>query len=77
MLTRQPFDGGDVRIENHGSLVMFRPLTDESREWLVKNTDARTWMWQDDMNGLMIDPRMAMHIIGGLHAAGFELGGAL
>lgn len=77
MLTRQLFDGGDVRIENHGSVVMFRPLTDESREWLVKNTDARLWGWQDDLNGLAVDPRLAMPLIGRLHSAGFELGGAL
>jgi hypothetical protein len=31
----------DIQVENHGSIFLFRPFTDEGETWLRHNTDGQ------------------------------------
>jgi hypothetical protein len=50
----------DISIENHGSLTLFRPLTDEGREWLESNTEGTWWG-----GALAVEPRYAVDLAEG------------
>ena len=54
-------------IENHGSLVLVRPLTAACQEWLEENTDGQ-WFG----NALVVEPRYVHDLVGGLWADGFQ-----
>jgi hypothetical protein len=30
----------DIQVENHGTIFLFRPLTDAGKEWIDTNTDG-------------------------------------
>lgn len=35
----------DIRFEDHGSVVLVRPLTDAAREWIDENVQQEGWQW--------------------------------
>lgn len=53
-------------VENHGSLFLVRPLTDDVEAWLGEHTDG---MWFG--RALVVEPRYVMDIVEGLLAEGF------
>jgi hypothetical protein len=56
----------DFRIENHGSVVLVRPLNDEARDWLQEHTDGQ---WFGD--ALAVEPRYVENLLVGAVDAGF------
>jgi hypothetical protein len=44
----------DIQIEDHGSIILFRPLTVEATTWLQENTDGQ-WFG----GALAVEPRYA------------------
>jgi hypothetical protein len=58
----------DVQVENHGSIVLVRPLSDEAASWLHENTDG-TW-WGGALAG---EPRYVDDLLEGMLGDGFEL----
>ncbi len=51
----------DISVENHGSLFLFRPHTDEGREWLEENTDGQ-WFGE----ALVVEHRYAEGLAQGM-----------
>lgn len=58
----------DVRIENHGSILLFRPLTRSASDWLRNNTDGQ-WFG----NALVVEHRYAGDLAEGMIQEGFRL----
>lgn len=58
----------DFTLEDHGSIVLVRPLTDEARHDLETNSDAESWQWLG--GALAIDHRMARAFINAAVANG-------
>jgi hypothetical protein len=60
----------DVRIENHGSLFIFQPLTPAAQAWIEDNvSDESTW-WG---GGLIVEPRYARDLAAGMLANGLRV----
>ena len=57
-----------IRVENHGSIVLLRPMNDEAREWLTNNVQEYRW-------GLafVVEPRYVGPILEGFSEAGGEI----
>jgi hypothetical protein len=62
----------DIRIECHGSIDLFRPLTRAGREWLAANTpeDSEHLYWGP---ALAVEPRYALNLINGMTNDGLIL----
>lgn len=58
----------DISIEDHGSIVLVRPLVDEAQAWLVEHTDG-PWLG----NALGVEPRYLHGLVEGLLDAGFDV----
>jgi len=63
MTTKRPKT--DINVENHGSLMLFRPATETGREWLETNTDGQ-WFG----HALVVEPRYAFDLAEGAQQAG-------
>lgn len=59
-------DAVDVQVENHGSIIIFQPLTARARAWLEEHTDGMWWA-----GGLAVEPRYAPDLAQGLDDDGF------
>lgn len=57
----------DIRIENHGTICLLRPLTEAAEEWIDEHVDTPTW-WGP---AVVVEPRYVPPIIEGLQADGF------
>ena len=55
-------------VEDHGTLVLVRPLTADVEAWLVENTDGQ-WFG----NALVVEPRYVEALVEGMYAEGFAL----
>ena len=55
-------------VENHGSIVLVRPHTDDVREWLEEHTDG-TWFG----GALVVEPRYVEELVHGLVEEGYAL----
>lgn len=52
-----------IVVEDHGSIVLLRPLTKRTREWLEENTDPDAQWWG---GALVVEPRYVEPILEGL-----------
>jgi hypothetical protein len=61
----------DASFEDHGSVWLVRPLTDEAKRWLADNIgeDAQ---WFGD--ALAVEPRFVQGVIEGMQLDGLEVG---
>ena len=55
-------------IEDHGTIVLVRPQTEDVRQWLVENTDG-TWFG----GALAVEPRYVGDIVAALVEEGYAL----
>ena len=53
-------------VENHGSIMLVRPLTADVEAWLRAHTEG---MWFG--NALVVEPRYVMDLVEGLIEEGF------
>lgn len=60
--------GDGFRLEQHGSITLVRPLTDEATQWLVEHTDG-SWFG----NALAVEPRYIPNLVEGMIEFGFEV----
>jgi hypothetical protein len=59
----------DVRVDNHGSLILFVPLTQSAIDWIEDNVpDATRWG-----NSLVVEPRYAANVGHGMLDDGLYL----
>lgn len=56
----------DVQIENHGSIFLFRPLTDAAREWVDEFVKPDNWFG----NGFAVEGRYALDLANGMQRDG-------
>lgn len=61
----------DIRITNHGSIVILHAISEAAREWLDENLagDVQTW----GPTGYVVEPRYVDPIIDGAIADGLEV----
>ena len=60
----------DVRVENHGSIILIRPLNDNVSDWLSDNTDGQ-WFG----GALACEPRYVHALMEGMIENGFQVEG--
>lgn len=60
--------GLDILIEHHGTLHLFRPLTEGAKTWLAEHTDGQ-WFG----GALAVEPRYVVPLAEGILEAGFQL----
>lgn len=61
----------DIVIENHGSIILFRPLCRQAKQWLQDSTQAEDWQWFG--GALAVEPRYAADLAEGAMDAGLEV----
>jgi len=62
----------DIRVENHGSVVLLRPLSDAGKEWLEANViNEETQRWGE---AVVAEPRYVANVVEGMQADGLEVG---
>lgn len=64
-------NGVDFEIENHGSIVLVRPLTDAAKEFAKRIGDGNTMRFA---GALVVEPRFVPPIIEGIEADGLTVG---
>jgi hypothetical protein len=66
----------DIEIENHGSIMLLRPVSDSGRAWVEENVyqDDETQYWG---NALVVEPRYISDIFFGAMEDGLSVGGAI
>lgn len=62
----------DLRIENHGSIVMLRPVSDLGREWVAEHIPQDA-IWFG--GAVAVEPRYLGNIIDGAAGDGLEIEG--
>lgn len=60
----------DIEIMNHGSIVLFRPVSGAAKAWLENVTDGQ-WFG----GALVVEHRYAVDLVIGARELGFTLGG--
>lgn len=60
----------DVQVENHGSLFLFRPLSDFAADWIEENVNGEAQFFG---GALVVEPRYAGELAEGMVEAGLQL----
>lgn len=58
----------DLQVENHGSIVLLRPLTDAAKRWIDESINPEGWQWFG--HALAVEPRYVGAILEGMQADG-------
>lgn len=58
----------DIMVENHGTVVLLRPMTRAGAIWLLDNVNSEPWQWMG--NAVAVAPRYVQPTIDGAEAAG-------
>lgn len=53
----------DIVVEDGGSIMLLRPLTDAAKTWLEEGTSAESWQWFG--GALAVERRYALAIVQG------------
>ena len=61
----------DVRIENHGSIILLRPLTNGGKSWLDENITGDEVQYMG--NAVVCEPRYVENIVAGMIADDLEV----
>lgn len=60
----------DVLIENHGTILLFRPLTDAAKDWIEESiADDSQWFG----SALVVEHRFAGNLAQGMHDSGLRV----
>lgn len=58
----------DIRIENHGSLFVFWPLSESAKSWVDENVAEPTFL--GGTHAIVVEPRYARELADGMMADG-------
>ncbi len=61
----------DIRIEHHGSIIVFQPLTDAARDWIDEHVQTEPYQWMG--TGLCVETRYAGDLASGMQDAGLQI----
>lgn len=53
-----------VSVEDHGTIVLVRPLTEEARAWVDENVSLESWQWRGD--AFACEPRCVAALLEGM-----------
>ena len=62
----------DVEVENHGSIFIFRTLTDTARSWVSENVDLPEYM-RLGPDAFTVEHRCAADLASGMQSEGLLL----
>ena len=57
----------DIKVENHGSIFLFQPLTDSARNWIEEHVGEDAQFWS---GALVCEPRYASDLADGMMSDG-------
>jgi hypothetical protein len=63
----------DIIVENHGSIVLLRPVSPGAVAWLEENVASEPWQWTG--GALACEPRTVGPVVRGLLEDGFTVQG--
>jgi hypothetical protein len=64
----------DIRVENHGSLFLLRPLRDVARAWLEDHVSSDAiWIGGGIARALVVEPHYVADIVEGAREDGLEV----
>ena len=69
MVEAQIGSGPDYRVENHGSLALVYPISQDAKNWIDENVSSDS-QWFG--GGLAVEPRYLGDLVDGMRAAGLE-----
>ena len=61
----------DFDINNHGSVILINPLTEDGKQWLDENTDIANRQFFG--SALAVEPRYLDYLIEGMIADGLSI----
>ena len=61
----------DFEIEDHFSVFLVRPLSDEAREYVQEYVYVEGWQWEND--SFACDRRVLDDLLDGIEGYGFEV----
>jgi hypothetical protein len=61
---------GDLRVEDHGSVFLLRPLSEAGDDWI---TEMEHEAWQRFGHCLAVDPRLVPELVAAAHEAELDL----
>jgi hypothetical protein len=61
----------DFTAENHGSVVLFRPVSTRAARWVEDNVPLEGWQWLG--HAFAVDHRCALGLLEGIVEAGFDV----
>jgi hypothetical protein len=61
----------DIRVENHGSVVLLRPLTERAWQWFDENVEVEGWQFFG--GAIAAEPRYIPAVVGGARLSGLEV----
>ena len=70
LLSPSEFSTPDIQIENHFSLYLVHPFSEQARAWLEENVQADA-QWFG--GALVVEPRYVADLLEGMLAAGLTL----
>lgn len=63
-------EDGDVQVDDQGTIVLFRAVTEEAQDWIARNVDdSATYL----SGRLVVEHRYAPYLIEGMVEAGLEM----
>lgn len=62
----------DVKVMNHGSVVMVEPVSKEAKAWVDENVGLEGWQWMG--NAFAVEPRLLGNLLDGMREEGFTVG---
>lgn len=61
----------DFRVQRHGTVWMFEPLTERAKDHAASVIDVQEWQWLGPAFG--VDHRLALDLVPALEEEGFEI----
>jgi hypothetical protein len=61
----------DFNIENHGSVVLVRPVTTAAREWVDEHVPLESWQWHG--GAFVVEPRYLPILFDGIVGDGLTV----
>lgn len=59
----------DFRVQSHGTIWLFEPLTDRAKDYATTVMDVQDWQWLGPAFG--VDHRLALDLVTNLEEEGF------
>lgn len=60
----------DFQVQNHGSLVLLKPVTDDADRWVEEYIDSSAQRWA---GAVVVEPRYIQPILAGIADAGLSV----